>query len=78
MNDRPLDDVISEWSGKSNYGDLKKQVASSVKKMLSDFQSKLAEISDEEVYALMEKGELYANKKANAKLYDLQKAFELR
>lgn len=78
VNDRPLDDVISEWSGKSNYGDLKKQVASSVKKMLSDFQSKLAEISDEEVYALMEKGELYANKKANAKLYDLQKAFELR
>ena len=30
------------------------------------------------VYELMETGERYANKKANAKLLELQKAFQLR
>lgn len=78
VNDRPLDDVIAEWKGKSNYGDLKKKVAESVSSMLTDFQARLAEITDEEVYELMETGEKYANKLANAKLLKLQKAFQLR
>lgn len=78
VNDRPLNEVVTEWKGKSNYGDLKKQVAASVEKMLTEFQAKLAKISDREVYELMETGEAYANKKANAKLLELQKAFQLR
>lgn len=78
VNDRPLDEVVAEWKGKSNYGDLKKKVAESVSTMLADFQERLAKISDEEVYQLMETGEKYANKLANAKLLKLQKAFELR
>ena len=78
VNDRPLDEVVAEWKGKSNYGDLKKKVAESVSTMLADFQARLAKITDEEVYELMETGEKYANKLANAKLLKLQKAFELR
>ncbi len=78
VNDRPLDEVVREWEGKSNYGDLKKQVAKSVEKMLTEFHEKLNKITDEEVYALMETGEKYANKKANTKLLKLQKAFQLR
>lgn len=78
VNDRPLDEVVAEWKGKSNYGDLKKKVAESVSTMLADFQERLAKISDEEVYQLMETGEKYANKLANVKLLKLQKAFELR
>lgn len=78
VSDRPLDEVVAEWEGKSNYGDLKKKVAESVSKMLTDFHAKLAKITDEEVLALMETGEKYANKVANAKLLDLQKAFQLR
>ena len=78
VNDRPLDEVVAEWKGKSNYGDLKKKVAESVSTMLADFQERLAKISDEEVYQLMETGEKYANELANAKLLKLQKAFELR
>lgn len=78
VNDRMLDEVVSEWEGKSNYGDLKKQVANSVKKMLTEFQKELKKISDDDVYKLMETGERYANKKANAKLLELQKAFQLR
>lgn len=78
VNDRPLDEVVAEWKGKSNYGDLKKQVAGSVEKMLTVFHEKLAKITDEEVYELMQTGEKYANEKANKKLFELQKAFQLR
>lgn len=74
----PLQDVISTWAGETRYGDLKKKVAGSVGEMLTVFQTKLAEISDETVYQLLEEGERYANKIANAKLLEAQKAFGLR
>lgn len=74
----PLQDVISTWSGETSYGDLKKKVASSVSEMLTAFQEKLAGIEDDEVYALLEIGEKYANEVAGRKLLEVQKAFGLR
>lgn len=74
----PLQDVIATWAGETRYGDLKKQVAASVSAMLTDFQAKLAGITDEQVYALLESGEKYANEVANRKLLAVQKAFGLR
>lgn len=78
VNDRPLQDVIGEWAGETHYGDLKKKVAASVEKLLTDFQVKLADISDAEVIALLKSGEAYANEVANKKLHEVQKAFNLR
>ena len=78
VNDRPLDKVLKEWEGKTNYGELKREVADSVEKMLAEFHDKLNNISNSEVFELMEKGEKYANKKANAKLFELQRVFQLR
>ncbi len=78
VNDVPLQDVISTWAGETSYGDLKKKVAESVSTMLFSFQSNLENISDEEVYRLFETGEKYANEIANAKLLEVQKAFNLR
>lgn len=74
----PLQDMIATWAGETRYGDLKRKVGESVSEMLVIFQEKLAAISDEEVLALLEKGEKYANEVANAKLYEAQKAFGLR
>jgi tryptophanyl-tRNA synthetase len=74
----PLQDVISTWAGETRYGDLKKKVAESVSEMLTVFQTKMEQISDEQVLALLEEGEEYANEKANAKLLEVQKAFGLR
>lgn len=74
----PLSDVIAKWQGISSYGDLKKEVANSVSEMLVDFQKKMAEISNEDVLKLFEDGEKYANEKANTKLLEVQKAFNLR
>ena len=74
----PLQDVIATWSGETRYGELKKKVAASVSDLLTNFQSKLDTISDEEVIELLKTGEDYANKVANAKLLEVQKAFHLR
>ena len=78
VTDMSLQDVISTWAGTTSYGDLKRKVAESVSAMLEDFQARLAEISDEQVFNLLESGEEYANKVANAKLLEVQKAFRLR
>ncbi|MBR3052415.1 tryptophan--tRNA ligase [Candidatus Saccharibacteria bacterium] len=74
----PLTEVVAQWEGCTRYGDLKKQVGASVSKMLGEFQAKLAEISDAEVYKLLETGEKYANEVAGAKLLEVQKAVGLR
>ncbi len=74
----PLQDVISEWVGETRYGTLKQAVADGVAQMLKEFQDRMANISDEQVYDLLENGEKHANGVANAKLLEVQKAFHLR
>ena len=64
--------------GETRYGTLKQAVADGVAQTLAEFQAKMADISDERVYELLEEGEKYANRVANAKLYEAQKAFHLR
>ena len=78
VTDTPLQDVVATWAGETSYGDLKKKVAESVSEMLTTFQTRLSEISDERIYGLLEAGEKYANEVANAKLLEVQKAFKLR
>ena len=78
VTDAPLQDVISTWSGETQYGDLKKKVSVDVAEMLSSFQEKLPHFDDEYVYKLFEKGEIYANEVANEKLAEVQKAVGLR
>ena len=78
VNDVPLAEVCYEWNGGTRYGDLKKKVAESVSQLLTDFHAKLEDVTDEQIFELLEKGESYANKVANAKLLEAQKAFGLR
>ena len=78
VTDTPLQDVIATWVGETKYGELKKKVAEDVARMLTDFQTRLATIGDEQIYDLFEDGEEYANHVANAKLLEVQKAVGLR
>lgn len=78
VNDRPIEEVVEEWMGVTRYGDLKRAVAESVTRELTRFQDRLAEITDEEIFSLLETGEKYANRKANEKLHQAQKCFGLR
>lgn len=74
----PLQDVISTWAGETRYGDLKNKVADTVASFLTDFQSRLSAIDDEQVYELLVAGEKYANDVAGKKLLEVQRAFHLR
>lgn len=78
ITDTPLGTVVNRWSGETSYGELKRAVGESVKKMLIDFQKKVSEISDDEVLDVLRAGEAYANEVANAKLLQVQKAVALR
>ena len=78
LSNVPLQDVISTWSGETHYGDLKQKVASSVSNFLTDFQAKVAAISDEDVEKVLLAGEEYANQVANAKLHQVQQVVGLR
>lgn len=78
LTDRDIQDVISDWTGQTSYGDLKRKVADTVEHFLSDFQERVSQISDEQVEQVLAKGEQYANEVANAKLARVQKAVGLR
>ena len=78
ITNTPLQQVILEWAGKSQYGELKKRVANSVQAFLTSFQDKVANIPDESVEDILQNGEAYANQIANQKLHLVQTALGLR
>ena len=73
-----LQDVISEWSGQTSYGDLKRVVAHEVNQFLSELQAKVAQISDREVLEALEASEARVRPVAEAKLLEVQQAVGLR
>lgn len=78
VNNLPLQSVITRWAGESSYGELKKQVANSIFNLLTNFQSRLNHISDQQVLSLLQTGEAYANQVANRKLRSVQQRLQLR
>jgi tryptophanyl-tRNA synthetase len=78
LSDRPLAEVTAIYAGQSQYGPLKAQVAQTVQTFLTDFQARVAQISDADVLALLVSGETYANQVANAKLLTVQELVHLR
>ncbi|MBR3256675.1 tryptophan--tRNA ligase [Candidatus Saccharibacteria bacterium] len=78
INNISVGEVLETWRGKTKYGDFKKAVAESVEKLLSSFQEKISEISDDEVLDLFPAGEKYANDVANAKLQEVFEKVGLR
>ena len=72
------DEVNAEWTGHTQYGPLKKAVAEAVVDFLTNFQNRLAQISDEELLATLERSEAAMSKIANETLLRTQKAVGLR
>ncbi len=71
-------EVVGEWQGKSSYGDFKQAVTDAVRAFLTDFQAKLARVSDEAISTKLATSEAAANKVANETLLRVQKAIGLR
>lgn len=72
------DVVVKEFEGMERYGDFKKIVADEMKQFLTDFQSRLANVSDTAVTAKLESSERAMNEQANATLLRAQQAVGLR
>ncbi len=75
---RPQAEVNAEWVGQTQYGPLKRAVAEAVAAFLTDFQARLANISDETLLATLERSERAMNEVANTTLLRVQKAVGLR
>ncbi|NJK71384.1 MAG: hypothetical protein HC932_03995 [Thermales bacterium] len=66
-------EVVRDWTGNKNYGDLKKETARIVEDFLINLQSKKAEITDQQIQKVLYFGEENANKKAKEVLLKFQK-----
>ena len=78
LTNRPQVEVNAEWVGQTQYGPLKRAVAEAVATFLTDFQTRLADISDETLLATLERSERAMNEVANTTLLRVQKAVGLR
>ncbi len=78
LTNRPQAEVNAEWVGQTQYGPLKRAVAEAVATFLTDFQTRLAGISDETLLATLERSERAMNEVANTTLLRVQKAVGLR
>lgn len=78
LTGRTQDEVNAKWTGHTQYGPLKKAVAEAVVDFLTNFQNRLAQISDEELLATLERSEAAMSKIANETLLRAQKAVGLR
>ena len=78
LTNRPQAEVNAEWVGQTQYGPLKRAVAEAVAAFLTDFQTRLAGISDETLLATLERSERAMNEVANTTLLRVQKAVGLR
>jgi tryptophanyl-tRNA synthetase len=74
----PLNEIVSEWSGKSSYGDLKTAVSEAVSSFLFELQSNLALVNDSKVKTKLELSERAMNDIAKETLLKVQKAVGLR
>lgn len=74
----PLDEVIKEFEGQTRYGDFKSVIAEEMKRFLTDFQQKVAEVTDAAVIAKLEQSEAEVRTVANETLLKVQRVVGLR
>jgi len=78
LDERPLQDVITEWEGKTSYGDLKTAAANAVRSFLTTFQEKRRDIDEASVMRKLEESEKAMRDASSQKLYQVQQAVGLR
>ncbi len=78
IQDRPLNETILEWRGKSNYGELKQCVANQIEILLNEVGNKFNSITDDSLTETLLRGESAMNVVANQKLYKVQQKVGLR
>lgn len=72
------DDINAEWTGRDSYGDFKTAVADEVERFLTEFQTQMSQINDDDLLAKLEASEAAMNIQANETLLRVQQAVGLR
>lgn len=78
LSGETIEKVIEHHQGKTNYGELKKQIAEQVRDFLTDFQDNLQNIDDGAVMIKLEASERAMNEQASKTLHKVQQAVGLR
>lgn len=78
IRDQPISIVASEYEGMDRYGDFKTIVADAVADFLTDFQTQLANVDDQQILAKLEVSEAVMRDQSNETLLRVQKAVGLR
>ena len=73
-----LADVVTEWQGRSQYGEFKKVVAKAVFDWLGSFQDHLTKVDEGKLMTKLEQSEKAMGKQANQTLLRVQQAVGLR
>lgn len=73
-----IDDVVTQWTNKNSYKELKKTTSELVYDFLTTFQKKLLEVNESEIMDKIRLDEATMTIKANAKLLAVQHAVGLR
>jgi len=77
LGNRQIPRLVKDYTGKG-YGDFKKDLAEVVVKFLTDFQNKFNNISDEEVFAVLENGRQQAAALAQVKMEKIRQVIGVR
>jgi len=78
LKKEPLSQTINEWSGKTNYGDLKKTVADLVYDLMTTYQSNYKQLKTQDILTKLSKDEQHISKIADEKLSLVQSLLGLR
>ena len=78
LENTPIEETVTYWQTKTNYGELKQSVASAVEKFLSSFQETISTVKTSDILKSLKEDEAAVNKIANTKLTMVQKAIGLR
>jgi tryptophanyl-tRNA synthetase len=78
LDNKPIGDVLKQWSGKNIYGDLKTVLADKIYRFLTDFQAHFSEVDELALQAKLESSEATMREVANATLNRVQRAVGLR
>jgi len=78
LEQKPVDEAVTNWKGKTSYGELKQAVAEKVRTFLTDFQTRFNQVDEQGLQAKLESSEKAMNEVANATLLKVQQAVGLR
>jgi tryptophanyl-tRNA synthetase len=78
LSGKTINETVTEWQGKTHYGDLKQAVAQEVEAFLKDFQKKVAAVDEQKLLTKLEEDETIVRAIANQTLLRVQQAVGLR